>query len=687
MRISGINWYGFETTDEVVHGLSNQDYKVILSTMYNMGYNTVRLPYSNQMVESPVIPSSIGYANSSGPINSELKGQNSLQIMDKVIAEAGTLGLKVILDNHRSEAGNSAEFNGLWYTSAYSETSWIADWKMLVARYSGYVDASGNPTLIGGDLRNEPHFYNGAGNGACWTGDSKAGGCPTGNAAQNWPAAATRAANAILAINPNLLIFVEGVDCYSGDCAFWGENLEGVKSYPLQLNVPHRIIYSAHDYGPAEYDQIWFNSTTSNQSLDAVWTKFWAYICVDGIAPVWVGEFGTTNDAASAESSVPGSEGQWFSSLVSFLGNQPLIHWSYWALNGEDHYGLLDATYDAIPASSLKQQLLSSIQSKLSSAPPGCGVLPATPLSPVAKAISSSSIGLSWSAVVVPAKCSVTYSVYRGASAQFAVSSATLIASGVTAPNYSDAALQPSTTYYYAVEATDAVGDSTASAKASASTLAASVCGAVPSNPGGLAALPLSSTSIALNWKTVPAPANCSVSYSVFRSSANDFAPSSRNQIVAGLSGSSFADTALAASTNYFYVVKAVDGKGASGASPEASATTAKPSIGAECRVVYTIVSQWTNGFQAAIAVTNTSSTALHGWKLAFAFPGSQQVTTLWNASYLQVGQAITLTDEGYNWSIAAGATYNALGLVATYTGINYSPANFSLNGSICTVP
>src|SRR5215472_5509037 len=125
VRIAGINWYGFETTDEVVHGLWAQDYHAILNAIKSNGYNTIRLPYSNQMVESPIVPSNISYFNGSGPINADLKGLNSLQIMDKVIGAAGSDGLRVILVNHRSEAGNSAEANGLWYTSAYPESAWI----------------------------------------------------------------------------------------------------------------------------------------------------------------------------------------------------------------------------------------------------------------------------------------------------------------------------------------------------------------------------------------------------------------------------------------------------------------------------------------------------------------------------------------------------------------------------------
>src|SRR5262245_1370604 len=274
VRIAGINWYGFETTDGVVHGLWAQDYHAILNAIKSNGYNTIRLPYSNQMVESPVIPSNISYANGTGPINTDLKGLNSLQVMDKIITAAGADGLRVVLVNHRSEAGNSAEANGLWYTSAYPESAWINDWLALVKRYATFKDAIGNPIVVGVDLRNEPHLVaNGSHTGSCWTGDSASNGCPTSNSAQNWPAAAQRAGNAILAANPSLLIIVEGTDCYNGDCDWWGGNLEGVKSNPVVLNVANRLVYSPHDYGPALFQQNWFNGSTSFASLSAVWNK------------------------------------------------------------------------------------------------------------------------------------------------------------------------------------------------------------------------------------------------------------------------------------------------------------------------------------------------------------------------------------------------------------------------------
>jgi endoglucanase len=352
VRIAGINWYGFETTDEVAHGLNNQDYKAILQAIQTNGYNTVRLPFSSQMVETPVVPSFISYTGPSGPINSDLQGLNSLQIMDAIIDYAGTIGLRVILDHHRSEAGNSAEASGLWYTSAYPETAWISDWQALATRYLN------NSAVIGVDLHNEPH--NAASGGSCWD-------CGTAN---DWHLAAARAGNAVLAINPKLLIFVEGTDEYNNNYYFWGGNLQGVQNSPVQLNVANQLVYSAHDYGPAESPQAWFNGSTTYNSLVTTWTSNWAYISLNGIAPVWVGEFGTLNDDPNIQSTTSGSQGQWFSSLVQFLGANPNLSWTYWALNGEDRYGLLDSTYDATPVSALKQQLLAGIQFPLSGGTP-----------------------------------------------------------------------------------------------------------------------------------------------------------------------------------------------------------------------------------------------------------------------------------------------------------------------------
>ncbi len=155
-----MNWSGFETRQAVPGGLNRQDYRAILRTIRTSGYNTVRIPFSNEMIESPTVPDAITFSDGKEAINTDLHGLTSLQILDRIISFSGDIGLKVILDDHRSEAGSSAQESGLWYTPEFPESSWIQDWTALARRYQG------NSAVIGMDLRNEPH--NAANGGSCW---------------------------------------------------------------------------------------------------------------------------------------------------------------------------------------------------------------------------------------------------------------------------------------------------------------------------------------------------------------------------------------------------------------------------------------------------------------------------------------------------------------------------------------
>src|SRR5262249_45170091 len=149
---------------------------------------------------------------------------------------------------------------------------------------------------------------------------------------------------------------------YNNVCGWQGGNLIGVASNPVTLSLPNQLVYSPHDYGPNLFQQKWFNSSTTAASLAAIWNQYWGYISAQGIAPVWLGEFGTDNNSVDIQNSAAGSQGQWFQSLTTFIHNNPAISWTYWALNGEDTYALLDANYDATPASALKQSLLAANQ-------------------------------------------------------------------------------------------------------------------------------------------------------------------------------------------------------------------------------------------------------------------------------------------------------------------------------------
>src|SRR4030095_3731209 len=103
------------------------------------------------------------------------------------VEEAERQGLLVLLDNH--SASDNTFTHGLWYgIDGYTEEDWVDTWRALATRYRT------RRNVIGADLKNEPHGP------ATWG---------TGGAT-DWRRAGERAGDAVPAIAPDGLIFVEG---------------------------------------------------------------------------------------------------------------------------------------------------------------------------------------------------------------------------------------------------------------------------------------------------------------------------------------------------------------------------------------------------------------------------------------------------------------------------------------------
>lgn len=290
-----------ETSNFAPIGLDTRSLNDMLDQVVASGFNTIRLPFSNQLLVSAQ-PRGINFV-----INPQLQGLDGLQLMDRVVDGAGRRGLRVVLDRHRPSADAQTE---LWYDQQVSEARWIQDWVMLATRYRG------NPAIVGADLSNEPH-------GAATWGDD--------NSSTDWRLAAERAGNAILAVNPDWLIVVEGVQRVGGDTYWWGGNLVGAEAAPVRLSNPERLVYSAHDYGPEESGQTWLRPPAFPVNLPDVWRSHWAYLQQDGIAPVFVGEFGgrsITDDA----------EGIWQRALIDFL-TRGGFSYTYWVWNPDAWVG------------------------------------------------------------------------------------------------------------------------------------------------------------------------------------------------------------------------------------------------------------------------------------------------------------------------------------------------------------
>ena len=327
-RLTGVNWFGFETSNYVVHGIWARDYKSVLKQIKDLGFNCVRIPWCNEMIGKT--PNSVqinevgvdAYTKETG-LNLDLKGLDSLGILDKIIAEAGRLGLMIILDNHSREAGGYMT-ETLWYTAKTSEEKWISDWIMMAKRYKDYEN------VVAYDLNNEPHgnMTQGMKPPATWGYDEP------GYGNTDWKKAAEKCGVELLKVNPNALIIVEGVENYKGNNYWWGGNLMGVKDSPITEIPKANLMYSPHEYGPEVYPQPWFEAPDFPDNMAAIWDeKFW-FIYKENIAPIFIGEFGFKETTG-----VPGT---WLKTLMEYAGGK--CSWTYWCMNPNsgDTGGILD---------------------------------------------------------------------------------------------------------------------------------------------------------------------------------------------------------------------------------------------------------------------------------------------------------------------------------------------------------
>ncbi|MFI1095512.1 cellulose binding domain-containing protein [Streptomyces sp. NPDC020917] len=182
-----------------------------------------------------------------------------------------------------------------------------------------------------------------------------------------------------------------------------------------------------------------------------------------------------------------------------------------------------------------------------------------------------------------------------------------------------------------------------------------------PTAPGGLTVTGTTASSASLSWS--PASDNVGVTgYDVYRGS----------QLAGSVTGTSFTDSGLSASTAYSYTVKARDAAGnVSPASAAVSATTASgggnPPPSGGCSATYTVSNDWGSGFTADVTVTSGSA-AIHGWTVGWTYGGSQKITNAWNATVTQSGASVAAANASYNGSLGASAS-TSFGFQGTGSG------------------
>lgn len=299
-KLASVNWYGASDELFIPGGLDVQHRSVIAQTIRTMGFNSVRLPYSDEMVISN--PHILPHLLTANP---DLVGLRALDILEAVVDALTEAGVAVIINNHITtatwccgadpcDAGWANDHLGRLCRVRQTEDDWIAHWETVMARF---VD---NPRVIGADLRNEVR--------GVW------GTMPW----DRWATAAERAGNALLKINPNWLIIVGGTES--------SNDLSGVGQRPVRLDVDNRVVYSAHVYSWSGWGSMEGRyAKRSYPSFVKSMRHNWAYLVEDNLAPVWVGEFGAPDQPGEGDAN-------YWQNLLRYLKAID-ADFGYWAIN------------------------------------------------------------------------------------------------------------------------------------------------------------------------------------------------------------------------------------------------------------------------------------------------------------------------------------------------------------------
>lgn len=350
LQVRGVSHYGFNALILQPQFLWAMGWKQQIAQMKSLGFNAIRVPFVPDTLYNKTPVDQLSYIDAR--LNPELIGKTPLQALDLWMAEADRQGMHVMLDFHSVSkqrqyphwfVSNRADFGLIYNRKAYTKENWLRDLAFVAKRYAGL------PHFFAIDVYNEP-------NGVVrWsTGDPN-----MSNPAYFWKPAAEAAAAAVLAANPKLLIFVQGINGnFDGRektniAMNWGEDFQPQAYQPL--NIPaDKLVLSPHTYGPDVYAKSSFGAANYPANLAADWeTLFGQFTQKHPVVPgEWGGKYGN------------GTGGQadvvWQNAFVDYLIAKGMRNSFYWCYtpNSGDTGGILD---DQLNVRSDKMTLLNRL--------------------------------------------------------------------------------------------------------------------------------------------------------------------------------------------------------------------------------------------------------------------------------------------------------------------------------------
>ncbi|MGW6416797.1 glycoside hydrolase family 5 protein [Streptomyces sp. NPDC055055] len=328
------NHHDAEKSDQLPLGLDRAPVAGILADFHALGINSIRLPFSNEMLhdQRPVPDAAVA-------ANPQLRGRTPLQVFDAVIAATTAEGFAVVLNDHTNTSRWCCGLDGneRWNTSQ-TTARWEEDWLFLARRYKD------NKRVVGADLYNEVR--------RTITDDANWG---RGDG-HDWWAATQRLGDRLLTeANPDLLVVVEGINWQGipADGLFhWRPTLEPARTLSHTLVASDKLVYSAHFYGYTGPNHTgatgtgethdWRYQELSRDDLFATLRRQAFFVSADTgrhyTAPVWISEFGIGADETDPKARA------WFGNFVDDLiaNDADFAYWPLVGFSGHGRWKLLD---------------------------------------------------------------------------------------------------------------------------------------------------------------------------------------------------------------------------------------------------------------------------------------------------------------------------------------------------------
>jgi Cellulose binding domain/Glycosyl hydrolases family 18 len=96
---------------------------------------------------------------------------------------------------------------------------------------------------------------------------------------------------------------------------------------------------------------------------------------------------------------------------------------------------------------------------------------------------------------------------------------------------------------------------------------------------------------------------------------------------------------------------------------------------------VYSTTSDWGTGYSGQYDISNAGSSTISTWSLSFDLPSGAKISSLWDATFTESGQKVTVTPASWDSTLASNQ-HAVVGFVVSGAG---APTGCTVNGADCS--